>query len=300
MLKTCFRVVNFFSTGEVFIINQHHGPLLIEEIPPLGAPGVMLDSSDDDDDSVESSDEESEGDDDDSLVNNFIDYGDGDVLNALIAYPQAEVTEEKLGNMPDDEFEMEFYRNTLEASTRICIRDAVVEKSGDVAVFLEQKIIEALEKYNHQSSGFLMSQLAVEGENLIQAIYRKPDWILIKEENWGTLLGEEATLYKIRCDLQDFGSFSVDIEAKDFNLGSPGSLVHTLCCQVSWRLVFEYLHSTCCTHPRNICVKRCDIENLPNWAATAAWKTQELEIPTSVRSQLLATMHWLFWSKAFF
>ena len=93
MLKTCFRVVNFFSTGEVFIINQHHGPLLIEEIPPLGAPGVMLDSSDDDDDSVESSDEESEGDDDDSLVNNFIDYGDGDVLNALIAYPQAEVTE---------------------------------------------------------------------------------------------------------------------------------------------------------------------------------------------------------------
>lgn len=266
MSETCFRVRHFFSTGEVFGINQYHGPLLIDDIPPLLPPGVV----------------------------DVIDYDDGDVLNALIAYPshpQRAGPEEELGV---DESEMLFYSNTLEALTRICIRGAVVESSENVQLFLEQKISEILQEYNKRQGGYLMSRVAsmgLPGDGLMQAICRS-DWISIEKN--------DEMAYEIRCDLQGFGVFFVEVETRAYNLGTPDSLSHKLCRQISCRLIYEHLHSTHCTRPQNICLKQCNIENVPNWAAAAEWKTGKLQIPVSLRTQIVTTMYWLFWTRAFF
>ena len=293
------------------MINQHHGPLLVDvEMPPLGPPGVLLDTSDDESDG--SGDES-----DDSLIMDFIAFDDNNVLNALIAQqnqpqpPEPEEDQELLDleGVSDDEFEMMFYRKTLESLTRIIIRNAIMEKSENVHLFLEEKISEVLQEYNKQQSGFLMQQMAGKGQpgdSLMEAISRKRDWISIEEthgehlEFWEALTWRRGCIYKIRCDLQDFGVFSVEVETRDFDLGSPESLSQKACYKISSRLIYEYLHSTHCTLPQNICLKWCNIDNVPNWAALAEWKAEKLQIPETLRSQVLATMHWLFWSKAFF
>ena len=274
----------------MFRINQYHWPLLIDDIPPLLAPGVVAATSDDD------SDEEGEEDGNETLANNVIAYDDGDVLNALIAYqnqPQGAGLGED-GGLRDDESEMLFYSNTLEALTRICIRGGVMENSENVHLFLEQKITEALQEYNKRHCGYLMSQVAsmgLAGDSLMQAI-RRSEWISIEKTHDMT--------YEIRCDLQEFGVFFVEVETREYNLGSPDSLSHKLCHQISCRLIYDHLHSTRCTHPKNICLKQCNIGNVLNWAVAAEWKTGELEIPASVHSQLVATMYWLFWTRALF
>ena len=143
-----------------------------------------------------------------------------------------------------------------------------------------------------------------EGDDLMQLIRRRAGWYLIGQTaraHWEYWDGEKAywnsrSIYRIRVNLGDLGLFSIEVETKAFNLGSNGTLSHSLCCHISTTLAQDYLHSTHCLYPEDFCIRWCTDINQTNWAAAAEWKTSELELPETVRQQLVSTMQWMFWA----
>ena len=267
---------------------------------PMWGP-IEIDS-DNDNDELGDVESESENDDLDEAPN----WAAIDVDGNDDAPNWAAILEDSESDDDDDGFE----DVNVKAFVRCSIRNGIKHNSEDeqsVGSFLEQRISEALQDYDNATNGLLMKKVHTmgrKGDDLMQSIRRKANWFSIRQTAWpywelwdGIVSLHDRSVYRICVDLESFGCFSIEVETKVFNIGNHGSLTHGLCCLISTRLAKEYLHSSHCSYPEEFCSRWCDAVNQSNWAEAAEWKTRKLQLPETLRKQLVSTMQWQFWAE---
>ena len=171
---------------------------------------------------------------------------------------------------------------------RAFIRNGIKFKSEDeesTGSFLEQKTAEALHDYNKSSNGLLLRTLSktnIEGDDLMLVIIRRrSNWIKIRHTS-------NRNIYRIYINLKEFGLITMWVETKTFNTGNNGTLTHRLCCDISSTLVQESLRIAQRPYPE-------DFYKLLKTGVV--WKISELEMPETLREQLVSTMEWMFWNE---
>ena len=174
--------------------------------------------------------------------------------------------------------------------------------------FLEQRVIEGFQEYNKSTHGFLlraMSDTNMEDDDLMSAIKRRgpewdrPEWAR-PEWDWGwieirpifktsrTISHHFAPFHTIHICLKEFGTVSITVGVREFNIGDSGTLTHRICCDISSRLVQETTRSTLCPLPEDFFnVLLADVDR----------KISELELPETLRKQLEATLQWMMWTE---
>ena len=184
----------------------------------------------------------------------------------------------------------------LALAIKASIQNGIKFKSEDeesTESFLEQRSVKALHEYNKSSNGLLLRTLSnthIESDDLMLVIRRrKSNWIKIRQTSkghWG--YRENRNIYRTYINLYQFGMIMMWVEAKTFNIGNNGSLTHILCCDISTTLVQEFLRTAQRPYPE-------DFNNLLQTAVVC--KISQLEMPETLREQLVTTMEWMFWSE---
>ena len=192
--------------------------------------------------------------------------------------------------------ENKFNNTDIKDSITASIRNGIQCKSDDeqsTEAFLKQRITEGLQDYNKLTNGLLLrtvSRTSMEDDDLMSAIrgvgteWSGSEWIRIKR----VYIGTPFNVYKCYVDLKEFGFIMMTVEAKMFDIGNNGTLTHRLCCDISSRLFQESVHSTWSPYPE-------DFYNI--LLAGIDWKISELELPETLRKQLVTTLRWMIWTE---
>ena len=197
---------------------------------------------------------------------------------------------------------------------RIFIRRAIMsdmeEKEVGIGNFLQRRIELALEDYNRASKGILIRTLCGEesqnGENTESGLMsmvreRCPDWFLFSwavPADWPYPPNQKETsqsFCRVIVNLGEFGSYGLEIQTvKLVHIKSHLSLSHITCVKISAMLAQQYLHTSLCSYQEEYCKVLC--ERGTDWPPQALWKVNTLDIPETLREQLVETMDWLYWS----